>query len=254
MSERIVKCYDNIFLVRFPKCASSFFRKNLKDRHEILGYAEAQYNSGVDGSTQQLKREAFWYNLLVFRGMVYPDKLNLPLPPPYASSNWLYLSCIRHPIDRLFSALYFSHAVYLSRGHDTDSFKNSFDELDIESKIIYFLKKNKFPSKVYELSSCNPGGYSNYLELLKGMDLVMVQEDLTTGLSILRDKWGIKIDNKRYGGSSEEAYQEAFNTSPEDEKQKLKEKYWEALLPLYEKDIKVYEYFVKKNEYQVSNL
>jgi len=124
-----------ITLVRFPKCASSFLHRNfsallkegkISDYHSYLGWRDVPETSEV--------------------------------------SEWQFISSIRHPVERFFSALFFSEAMLAARNHTPTPWEG----LPLEAKIRSFIESGTLEAKsVYELVSASPGSYFKDVSLLK---------------------------------------------------------------------------------------
>lgn len=300
-----------ISVIRFPKCASSFFARNIRYYPGVSAYTETEaYGSTPPG-------RVVW-SVAIFRDFclgesVGPKKLsviegrpapptwgswlgchpdspifNLPNPdpkslltfagipenvdalinpgegrvlldtegnfllpprrPPSSSDDWLHLSCIRHPVHRFFSALYYSRPTYYLRNHDEDGRASSLHALEPEEQIKKILKNPELlAGGIYELSMSSPGNYTTNFEVLKSLDLIIIQEEMAKGLSDLKDKSGIVLENCRADTSNSNIiYQNFFNYCPRDERKKLTKKYWEPVLELYKDDMEVYEYFLQR--------
>jgi len=210
-----------ITLVRFPKCASSFLHRNfsaLLKEGKISDYrSETEYRRFHQGR---------WLNT----------------PEDSEVGEWQFISCIRHPVERFFSALFFGEAMLYS---DRGCSRTPWEELSLEAKIRSFIESGTLEAKsVHELVSAAPGCYVKHASLLTSMDILIFQDYMQEGLDKIKEKWNLNITNKIYGGESVVAYRNAFNKDCTSEKQLLKQKYYGPLEQIFQKDIETY-YFLK---------
>ena len=206
----------NVALFTVAKSASTYLSRNLELQEGVKKIE--QYNIG----TYDFAEGEF-------------DKIN---------SESLTISCIRHPVERLFSALYYSERVYhirKKRGFDNNSKEaKAFDELSIEEKIKKILSFKFVESLLPEVQSCKVGFLEKNYDIFYKLDELMFHEEMEICISDFNKKYKTSLNNKIVAGYGEKHPFEELTKS-------LKGKYLDRLSELYSKDIECY--FDLKNKF-----
>jgi hypothetical protein len=167
--------------------------------------------------------------------------------------DWIAITSIRHPVERLLSALFYADIVYKSPVSSRRkkaainigiwSYPNNFDEKSLEEKIKFLLKNKIAKSSVKELHSCQPGFYHDNFNFFKSVDFMFIVEKMDICLKAFEAKWNFGIKNKTVG-ATEDNEVSFYGKGRSDKRTSLKNKYWEELCALYSKDLEVYDYFL----------
>jgi len=167
----------------------------------------------------------------------------------YDLNYWRTVSSIRHPIERFFSALYFSNAMYVGRQNDSNWKEDEWFGLPIEVQLSRFLETGTLSGQIHELHTCTPGTYTMHSELLHGMDLLFFQENMSAGIQEIKSRWNITISDGVPSSiaSYKDAYLDVFEVDCSEEKSFLRNKYYMALEEIFSEDIKLYESLYSKN-------
>jgi hypothetical protein len=181
-------------------------------------------------------------------------------PAVIGREDYFTLTMVRHPIERFFSGIFFSHAVVKSwektppsigrKKYPNWSDDNRFDKLDYEDKIKYVLKHQSrigspLLSSTEEVNDCMPDYLLLREEALKKIDLVMVIEKLDQGLDRLEALTGVKIKNVK-ANCTAPIEKSVFKSTKNKIRKELKEKYWDKLSELFAPDIEIYERYNSK--------
>jgi hypothetical protein len=196
--------YDEVVLFRNPKCGSTYLTKQLRHvcTEENKSFIETEF---------------------VRMGNHNP--------------NSIWITSIRHPVKRFFSALFFSHAVSRSRNNGS----NEFDRInDVEEKIKIILDSGQIKSKVYEFCEVNKRSNAYNDNYLSKVDIVCILEKMNESVQLLNHTLNTNIVNKPYGGSSNRQYTKVFSHDPTELKNELFAKYETDLIEFYKDDIEVY--------------
>ena len=219
---------NNIILIRHSKCASSFLHRHFSNQSDILG-TQSQFHPDVSDYEEMVAG---------------PTCLT-----GYDLNYWRTVSSIRHPIERFFSALYFSNAMYVGRQHEPKWRKDEWFGLPIEVQLSRFLETGHLSNVIHELWTCAPGMYTRHEDLLHNVDLLFFQENMDAGLKEMKSKWGITFSEAvpTTTASSSEAYLDMFGSNCEGEKKMLRDKYYNDLEQIFLEDIEFYEALYSKN-------
>ena len=220
-----------ITLVRFPKCASTFLHNNFSTLLKEGKISDYRFVAGLAAGPSK--------KLIYYRSgnqtLSEPESSPLPLEAP-ERREWRFISCIRHPVERFFSALFFNEAALVTRKHSSLHERTS-----LEAKIKLFIESGELKPCVFELMcSGAPGCYFNHMSLLTSMDILIFQEHIQEGIDKIKQKWNFDIINKIHGKQSTDLYNETFNKDCGQERQLLKEKYYGPLEQIFQKDIEAY--------------
>lgn len=185
--------------------------------------------------------------------MIYgKDHLNLLRKMP---KDWITLTSIRHPVERLLSALFYADIVYNSPCSASRkkgamdigiwSHPNSFDEKTLEKKIKFLLKNKIVKSSVAELYSCQSGFYHDNFNFFKSVDFMFIVEEMDICLEAFEAKYNFGIKNKTTGATKDNEIN-FYGKDRSEERNFLRNKYWDQLCIFYAEDLEIYKYFLKR--------